>query len=94
MKFTSNLYTIFKLHFSYNDINASKWIAKVSVPVFITNSDKDELTPIYMGENLYKAVKHNKKRIYTAKSFGHTEFPKKEREEYENLILEFLENYK
>ncbi|WP_019132207.1 alpha/beta hydrolase [Peptoniphilus obesi] len=94
MKFTSNLYTIFKLHFSYNDINASKWMSDVSVPVLITNSDKDELSPTYMGENLYRAVKHDRKKIYTAKSFGHTEFPKKDREEYKNLILEFLENYR
>lgn len=94
MKWTGNIYTKFKLHFTYNDINACEWIKDVSVPVLITNSDIDKVTPPHMGEDLYNAISHDRKKLYTAKGFEHTEFPKKEEEEYKNLVNNFLEAYK
>lgn len=94
MKWTGNFYTKFKLHFTFSDINACAWIKDVSVPVLITNSDTDKVTKPHMAEDLYNAVSHNRKKLFTAKGFEHTEFPKKEEEEYKNLINEFLEKYK
>ena len=46
-----------------------------------------------MGEDLYNAISHDRKKLFTAKGFEHTEFPKKE-EEYKNLVNNFLEEYK
>lgn len=91
MRWTSDLYTRSKLHFSFKDINACKWIHQVTVPVFISNSDQDQVTPPYMGEDLYQAIPHDKKRLYTAQGFGHTEFPQKERETYQRQIEDFLQ---
>ena len=91
MRWTGNLYTQYKLHFSFKDINACKWIQKVSVPVLITNADQDKVTPTHMGEDLYKAIPHHKKQLYTAKGFGHTEFPKEEKEAYQDLLVKFLQ---
>ena len=93
MRWTGDLYTRYKLHFSLEDINACKWIQKASVPVLITNADQDKVTPIHMGEDLYKAIPHDKKQIYTAKGFGHTEFPKEEGEAYQKLVENFLKAY-
>ena len=93
MRWTGDLYTRYKLHFSLEDINACKWIQKASVPVLITNGDQDKVTPPHMGEDLYKAISHDKKQIYTAKDFGHTEFPKEEGEAYQKLVENFLKTY-
>ena len=93
MRWTGDLYTRYKLHFSLEDVNACKWIQKVSVPVLITNGDQDKVTPTHMGEDLYKAIPHVKKQIYTAKGFGHTEFPKEEGEAYQKLVENFLKAY-
>ena len=62
-----------------------------TIPVLITNADQDKVTPPYMGEDLYRAIPHDKKRLYTAKGFGHTEFPQKEREAYQRQIEDFLQ---
>lgn len=91
MRWTGDLYTRYKLHFSLKDINACQWIHQVTVPVLITNSDQDQVTPPYMGEDLYRAIPHDKKQLYTAQGFGHTEFPQKERETYQRQIEDFLQ---
>lgn len=94
MKFAGNIYTNLKLHFSFKDIDARQYIKNVSKPVLITNSDEDIVTPPYMGESLYEAIKHDNKEIFTAKGFKHAEFPRKENDEYKNIVANFLNKYK
>lgn len=94
MRFAGNIYTFLKLHFSFADIDASKFIKNVEKPVLITNADEDTVTPPHMGESLYKAITHNKKEIFTAKGYKHAEFPRKESDEYKNIVANFLNEYK
>lgn len=94
MKFAGNIYTKLKLHFSFDEINAGKFIRNVEIPVLITNADEDTVTPPHMGESLYKAISHNNKEIFTAKGYKHADFPRKESGEYKNIVANFLNEYK
>lgn len=94
MKFAGNIYTKLKLHFSFDEIDAGKFIKNVEIPVLITNADEDTVTPLHMGENLYRAINHNKKELFTAKGYEHTDFPRKESDEYKKIVANFLNEYK
>lgn len=94
MKFAGNIYTKLKLHFSFDEIDAGKFIKNVEIPVLITNADEDTVTPPHMGESLYKAISHNNKEIFTAKGYKHADFPRKESDEYKDIVANFLKEYK
>mgnify|MGYP002711990591 CR=1 FL=1 len=94
MRFAGNIYTKLKLHFSFDDIDANKFIKNVEKPILITNSNEDTVTPPHMGESLYKAISHNNKEIFTAKGYKHADFPRKESDEYKNIVANFLNEYK
>lgn len=96
MKFMTNIFLKAKLGFTLKDIDVSKWAkeADINSPVLIINSDNDKVTPVHMGEDIYKSIRGDKKEIYTAKGFGHTKFAEENPQGFKDVISNFLKNYR
>lgn len=96
MKFMANIFLKLKLGFTLKDIDASKWAgdADIKAPVLIIHSDTDKVTPLHMGDDIYKSIKNDKKKIYTAKGFDHTKFAEENPEDFKEVISDFLTSFK
>lgn len=92
--FCADVYMKIKLGFGFKEMDPSAWIKSTSKPVLISNSSIDELVPLYMGEEIYEAVGHEKKRIFTNDKYGHAEFPSKDPRGYKRLIEEFIKDFR
>lgn len=93
MMFMGNLFTKVKLGFSYEDANVCNHIKKSTVPLLVINSKADELTPYFMGVDIYNSVLHNKKKLFTVEDSSHAEIYDDYPDEYERIIFEFIEKF-
>ncbi|WP_286173038.1 alpha/beta hydrolase [Caproiciproducens sp. MSJ-32] len=62
------------------------------MPVLIFNSKKDLVTPYFMGEDIYKSIVHNKKKLVTVEDSEHAEIWIDYNDKYKNEILDFINN--
>lgn len=83
--------TKMKLGFSYEDANVSNHISKTKVPVLVINSKADQLTPYFMGEDIYNSITHSNKEIFTVEDSQHADIFFDYPDEYENSIIKFIE---
>lgn len=90
MMFTGNIVTKLKLGFSYEDANICNRIGDTKVPLLIINSRADEITPYFMGQDIYNSVKHNNKKIFTVEYSAHAEIYFDYPNEYENNVFGFI----
>lgn len=86
-----NLTTKIKLGFSYEDANVSNHINKTKVPILVINSKADQLTPYFMGEDIYNSITHSSKEIFTVEDSTHANIFFDYPDEYENSIINFVE---
>ncbi len=91
MVFCGEIYTRLKLGFNFKDMNPAMWLKSTSKPVLISNSSIDDITPAYIGTEIYEAISHGRKQIVTSNQYNHTEFPIKDPKGYQQLIKEFIE---
>ena len=85
-----NIATKMKLGFSYEDANVCNHIDKTKVPILVINSEIDEITPYFMGKDIYDAVTHSNKKIFTVKDSEHANIFFDYPDEYERNIFEFI----
>ena len=85
-----NIATKMKLGFSYEDANVCNHIDKTKVPILVINSKIDEITPYFMGKDIYDAVTHSNKKIFTVKDSEHANIFFDYPDEYERNIFEFI----
>lgn len=85
-----NVVTKMKLGFSYEDANVCNHIGKTKVPILVINSEVDEITPYFMGKDIYDAVTHSNKEIFTVKDSEHVDIFFDYPDEYERNIFEFI----
>lgn len=90
---TGDLYSKAKLGISFSDMDGSDYMKNIKIPVLITHSKADKLTPPYMAENLYKAKADDKKELITVDNYKHATFAYKDREGYKQIVKDFLEKY-
>lgn len=90
---TGDLTTRAKLRFSYEDANVSSHLGKTDVPILIINSRADVVTPFFMGEELYSAISHNDKRLYSVEDSLHGQVFDDYREDYERIVFDFIHKY-
>lgn len=91
MLFCGNVVNNLKLHFSYQDADVPAAVAHTEVPVFIINSEADTLTPDFMGDDIYRAVAHSNKQIWTVPDSEHTEVWLDYNDEYRRRMSGFIE---
>ena len=90
---TGDLYSKAKLGISFSDMDGSDYIKNIDIPVLITHSKIDKVTPPYMAEDLYAAKADDKKEIITVDGYKHASYPYKDREGYKKIVKDFLEKY-
>jgi fermentation-respiration switch protein FrsA (DUF1100 family) len=93
MVFLGNIFLKTRLGFDLDDTNVAAWVKDTDRPVLITNSSIDDVTPPHMGQDIYDAIPHDKKILYTVDDYEHAKFPTEEPERYKALLGEFLEKY-
>lgn len=90
---TGDLYSKAKLGISFADMDGSDYVKNIEIPVLITHSKIDKVTPPYMAEDLYAAKSSDKKEIITVDGYKHASYPYKDREGYKKIVKDFLEKY-
>lgn len=88
-----NIITKMKLGFTYKDTDVCNHIDKTKVPLLLINSRVDEITPYFMGEDIYNSVTHKNKMIFTVEDSGHTEIFFDYQDEYKRNIFDFIEQF-
>ncbi|GAA0086547.1 alpha/beta hydrolase [Clostridium sp. CTA-7] len=90
MMFMGNIVTKAKLGFSYKDVNVCKYTSKANMPILIINSKSDEITPYFMGEDIYNSIQNSKKNIFTVEESEHGNAFSDFQDEYEKSVMEFI----
>ena len=85
-----NITTKLKLGFSYDDMNVCNYIKDTKVPVLIINSKADEVTPYFMGEDLYNAINSENKKLFTVEDSEHANIFFDYYDKYKEEVLEFI----
>ena len=88
-----DLYSKAKLGLSFSDMDGSEYMKNIEIPVLISHSNVDKVTPPYMAEDLYAAKADDKKELITVENYKHASCPYKDREVYKKILEEFLEKY-
>ena len=83
----------FKLGFSYGDADVPAAVADTDVPVLVINSKADQLTPYYMGRDIYEAIDSKDKKILSVKDSDHAQVWLNHRELYRKTMDEFISQY-
>ena len=79
-----------KLGFSYEDANSINIAKKVNVPSLIINSKADEMTPFFMGEEIYNNINCDNKEIWTVDDSEHACIWEDHTDEYKLEMDEFI----
>ncbi len=69
---------------------SQKFLPKVSCPVLILRSEKDEVVPYKTGDLIYEKTNSNDKWITDVKGVGHTLLSSEKKEEVSGYIKDFL----
>lgn len=79
-----------KLGFSFKDADAIKKAQEIRIPTLVINSEADELTPVFMGTEIYENVNCDHKSIMTVPDSKHACIWEDHTEEYIEAIDSFL----
>ena len=90
LTFVGNIFNRIKLGFSYDDASVSRAIENTEVPLLIVHSRADEITPYFMGKNIYETVEHENKNILTVKTSEHGNIHRDYPQKYENKIMSLI----
>lgn len=92
LKWSGDLFNRVKLNVRFADMDASEWAKQITIPVFITNADQDQITPPHMAQEIYQAIPHDQKYLKTMQGYGHCEFTYSEPEAYQEMLADFLQD--
>ena len=90
MLWLGNIINKQKLGFSYEDANSINIAKKVNVPSLIINSKADEMTPFFMGEEIYNNINCDNKEIWTVDDSEHACIWEDHTDEYKLEMDEFI----
>lgn len=80
-----------KLGFGYDDVEVPTAMTRVETPVLVINSKLDEVTPFFMGQDIYDAISHERKQIWTVEDSAHTAMWLDHNAQYRETVRHFLE---
>lgn len=91
-----NLVTKLRLGFDYGDLYVPRAVENIQTPILIISSKADIVTPYFMSEEIYNAIRNDRKRLFTVDDSKHVEifldYPEAYRAEIEDLISEARSN--
>ena len=87
----ASLVTRMRLGFSFDDATVKDFIGSSKTPILVIHSEADEITPGFMGKDIYDAVTHERKSILTFKDAKHCEGFHSHTQEYKQAVETFLD---
>ena len=90
LMFCGNWATKIKLGFFYSDMDVCKSVVSSGVPTLIIHSKTDKITPYFMASDIYNAIPHSKKRIYTIEKGEHANGFYEDKAKYTKEIMDFI----
>lgn len=92
MKQAGDLYGRLKYGFSFTEkSNVPAYLGGVTKPVLVFNSEKDTVTPAYMGQAIYDAIPHQDKKLVTSKTAAHCLLIKEDPDLYRQGLVDFFQ---
>ena len=79
-----------KLGFSFADANAIEKAKDIHIPTLVINSEADELTPYFMGKQIYDNINSDNKSIFTVNDSKHACIWEDHTDEYMAAIESFI----
>lgn len=64
----------------------------MEIIILIIHSKKDNITPLFMAEDIYNSIEHDKKKKFLVEDSQHAEIYFDYKNEYKDMILDFI-NY-
>jgi len=92
MSWCGNIVNRLKLGFSYKDADVAAAMRNVETPVLIINSKADNVTPYFMGKEIYDGIRGNNKQIWTVEDSEHAMMWVDHKTEYRNKVNELLDS--
>lgn len=93
MTVTGNIMNRLRLGFSYEEADVPTAMQEVTTPVLVINSKVDKITPFFMGQDIYDAIPHDKKRIWTVEDSAHTDMWLEHNDTYRQTVEAFIEEW-
>lgn len=90
MLFIGDLFTRFRLGYSYDDANIINYIENTELPVLLIHSKSDQVAPYDMAENIYKSIPHDNKEFFTIEDSSHESIYWDNLIEYETRVINFI----
>lgn len=79
-----------KLGFSYKDADSARAAEKIRIPTLVVNSEIDDVTPFFMGKEIYDHLSSEKKELFTVPDSRHANIWLDHNAEYVKKILSLL----
>lgn len=90
MLWLGNIVNKQKLGFSYRDANSILIAKNITIPTLIINSSIDQVTPFFMGEEIYNNISSDHKEIWTVDDSEHASIWENHTDEYKIKIDNFI----
>ncbi len=91
MTWSGNLMNKIELGFSYKDASADVASKQITIPTLVINSRADEVTPFFMGEDIYKNLGSEEKELWTVDDSSHADVWLDHQQEYSEKILKLVQ---
>lgn len=90
MVWCGNIVNKMELGFSYEDADSAKAAKSVHIPTLVINSKADEVTPYFMGKDIYDNLNCKEKEIWTVEDSEHIGMWKDYNSEYKNHVMKLI----
>lgn len=92
MIWAGNMMNKITLGFSYDDADATELAKNIHIPTLIINSEVDDVTPYFMGKDIFDNLSSKNKDLWTVKDSKHVEMWFDHNEEYRNKVLKLIDS--
>lgn len=89
--YSASLVTKLRAGIFFREVSPIRAVEKVKTPIFFIHGKEDDYVPYQMSIDMYNAKKNGVKKLYFAPNAGHAEAYWNNRDEYDRLVGEFLE---
>lgn len=90
MTWCGNMINKLELGFFYEDADAAEWAKEIAIPTLVINSEADEVTPYFMGKDIYDSLNTEDKVLWTVPDSAHANQWLDYNEEYCINVLEVI----
>lgn len=90
---TGDVFLKLRYGFGFKDADVKTSLSNSKVPTLLIQSQRDDLVPMAVAEEMFEAISHDQKKMWVVDSKhieGYIDFPI----EYSQVVLEFTETYR